>query len=168
MKELIYNQKNIPKDKWRYGFRTSAATGCGWIATHNALRLMGYPSHPEKLIRYYERQFPFLNGNFGTFILNILFFFKQRNFRVKLFRNSKKFDAAAKNSDVCILFYGWRNKYKIGFHYVTVRYDNGRFFGYNTYSNSTKPDNLGDSLQKFLKQKRYFRTFLITIQDKLI
>ena len=28
MKDLIYNQRKIPKDQWRYGFRTSAATGC--------------------------------------------------------------------------------------------------------------------------------------------
>ena len=41
MVDLIYNQKKIPKDQWRYGFRSSAATGCGWIATYNALQLMG-------------------------------------------------------------------------------------------------------------------------------
>ena len=166
MKDLIYNQKDIPKEKWRYGFRSSAATGCGWIATHNALRLMGYPSNPKKLIRYYEWHFPLINGNFGTFILNIVFFFKQRNFKVKLIGSAKKFDDAAKNSDVNILFYGWREKYKFGIHYVTVRYDNGRFLGYNTYSNSSaRPDNLGNSLQKFLKEKRYFRALLITIKD---
>lgn len=34
--DLIYNQRKIPKDQWRYGFRTSADTGCGWIATYNA------------------------------------------------------------------------------------------------------------------------------------
>ena len=26
MKELIYNQTQIPRDKWRYGLRSSAAT----------------------------------------------------------------------------------------------------------------------------------------------
>jgi len=52
--DLIYCQRDIPKEKWRYGFRTSAATGCGWIATFNALRLMGYRAEPEKLIRMYE------------------------------------------------------------------------------------------------------------------
>ena len=39
MNDLIYNQNDIPKDTWRYGFRPSSATGCGWIATYNALRL---------------------------------------------------------------------------------------------------------------------------------
>ena len=164
--EFIYNQKDIPKNRWRYGFRSSAATGCGWIATHNALRLMGYPSNPQNLIRYYEWHFPFINGNFGTFILNIVFFFRQKKFKVKLLVSSEKFDDAARKSDVCILFYGWHEKYKFGLHYVAVQYDKNRFWGYNTYSNSIKPDNLGNSLQKFLKQKRYFRAFLITIGDK--
>ena len=41
MKDLIYNQNHIPKEEHRYGFRASAKTGCGWVATHNALRLMG-------------------------------------------------------------------------------------------------------------------------------
>ena len=58
MDELIYNQTKIPKEQWRYGFRSSAATGCGWIAVYNALRLMGYYSSPENLIRYFERQLP--------------------------------------------------------------------------------------------------------------
>ena len=53
MDDLIYNQTKIPKEQWRYGLRTSAATGCGWIATYNALRLMGYAAEPEELIRYY-------------------------------------------------------------------------------------------------------------------
>ena len=54
MDDLIYNQTKIPKEKWRYGLRTSAATGCGWVATYNALRLMDYRAEPEELIRYYE------------------------------------------------------------------------------------------------------------------
>ena len=40
MDDLIYCQRDIPNDQWRYGLRTSADTGCGWVATYNALRLM--------------------------------------------------------------------------------------------------------------------------------
>ena len=66
MKGLIYNQHDIPKDVHRYGLRASAATGCGWIATHNALTLMGCRTDIEKLIRYYEWQLPLIHGNAGT------------------------------------------------------------------------------------------------------
>ena len=65
MDDLIYNQRKIPKQKWRYGFRSSAATGCGWIAVYNALRLMNYRAEPEQLIRYFSRQMmlPFSSRN---------------------------------------------------------------------------------------------------------
>ena len=58
MDDLIYNQTKIPKEQWRYGLRTSADTGCGWIATYNALRLMGYKAEPEELIRYFSEFYP--------------------------------------------------------------------------------------------------------------
>ena len=39
--DLIYNQNHIPREQYRYGLRASAAVGCGWLATYNALTLMG-------------------------------------------------------------------------------------------------------------------------------
>ena len=84
MDDLIYNQTRIPKNQWRYGFRTSAATGCGWIAVYNALRLMGYRAKPEGLIRYFERQLPLIHGNFGTSIWGPAAYFRKWGFPVKM------------------------------------------------------------------------------------
>lgn len=166
MNDLIYNQRKIPKNKWRYGFRTSSATGCGWIATYNALRLMGYHIKPEKLIRYYEHQFPLVNGNFGTFLPGVVFYFKQRGFGSKINIRRKQFDKAVKDSDVSIVFFYWRKKYKIGAHFVTVQYREDKFIGYNTFSTSSGPDNYGESLDVFLRKNKFFGCVLITIRDK--
>ena len=166
MTELIYNQTKIPKEQWRYGLRTSAATGCGWIATYNALRLMGYHPKPEDLIRYYERQVPLLHGNGGTIIQGPALFFQQHGFSVETMSVEARFDDAVKASDVCILFYYWRKKWKIGAHFVTVQYKGGRFTGYNTFRTSNGPDDYGTSLQGFLKEKRFFAPFLIAIKDR--
>ena len=166
MDDLIYNQTKIPKDQWRYGLRTSAATGCGWIATYNALRLMGYHPKPEQLIRYYERQLPLIHGNGGTIIQGPAFFFRHHGFPVQTLSVTERFDEAVKESDVSILFYYWREKFKIGAHFVTVRYRDGQFIGYNTYRTSEGPDHYGASLQGFLKKRKYFAPFLITIKDK--
>ena len=165
MNDLIYNQNDIPKRQWRYGFRSSAATGCGWIAVYNALRLMNYRAEPERLIRYFQRQLPLIHGNAGTSILGPAIFFLQRGFRVKLTANKKKFDSLAKESDVCILFYRWRKKWKLGAHFVALRYSDGRFNGYNTYKNSTGPDSYGPGLTEFLRKKKYFTPVLIAIRD---
>ena len=166
MKDLIYNQRQIPKEKWRYGLRSSADTGCGWIATYNALRLMDYKSDPKALIRYYEHQLPLVHGNAGTTILAPALFFKHHGFPVEWVSDRAKFDALAKNCPACILFYRWRKKYKFGAHFTTVRYENGRFIGYNTYTTSVGPDDYGESLDGFLRQKKYFAPVLIGIRDK--
>jgi len=166
MRDYIYNQNRIPKNTWRYGFRSSAATGCGWIATFNALKLMGYDADPEKLIRYYEWQFPLINGNFGTLLFGPALFFRRKQFQVKMIFNRRKFDAAVKNSDVCILYYYWRRKFRIGSHFVTVLYRDGKYQGYNTYRNSDGIDEYGNSLEVFLKRRKYFFTVLIAIRDE--
>ena len=166
MKDLIYNQTKIPKEKWRYGLRTSAATGCGWVATYNALRLMDYRAEPEKLIRYYERQLPIVHGNAGTSILGPALFFIHHGFPVKVTAKRESFDDVVKDSDVCILFYYWRKKCKLGAHFTTLRKDGDKITGYNTYTTSQGPDDYGSSLPEFLKKRGYFGPVLIGIRDK--
>ncbi len=166
MSDLIYCQKDIPMEQWRYGLRSSAATGCGWIATYNALRLLRYKAEPKKLIRMYEWMFPLVHGNTGTSMLAPALAFRRWGFPVKVLLDRKKYDEAARESDVCIVFYRWRKKWKLGAHFVTVQYQDGRFVGYNTYNNSKGPDDWTGSMAEFLKRKNYFGTVLICIQDK--
>ena len=166
MNDLIHNQKRIPKEQWRYGFRSSAAVGCGWIATYNALRILGYKAKPEDLIRYYERQLPLIHGNAGTSFWGPALFFRQQGFSVEVVARRERFDETARNADVSIVFYHWRNKWKFGAHFVTVEHKDGKFVGYNTYSNSSGPDLYGESLDGFLKKKKYFGAVLITIRKK--
>ena len=166
MNDLICNQRKIPKEQWRYSLRTSAATGCGWIATYNALRLMNYYAKPEDLIRYYERQLPLIHGNAGTSIPGPAIFFIQQGFDVKMSAKRSDFDAMVKESDVCILFYRWRRQWKFGAHFVTVRYADGKFTGYNTFRSSEGPDDYGTSLEDFIKKHHFFGPVLIAIGDK--
>ena len=166
MDDLIYNQTKIPKKQWRYGLRASADTGCGWIATYNALRLLGYRPDAEELIRYYERQLPLIHGNAGTTVQGPASFFRHHGFSVETMSVPAQFDEAVKKADVTILFYYWRRKYRFGAHFVTVQYQNGRFTGYNTFRSSTGPDDYGESLEKYLKARGFFMPFLTVIKDK--
>ncbi len=163
--DLIYNQHRIPKGQWRYGLRASAATGCGWIATYNALLLMGHNAEPKKLIRYFECQVPLINGNFGTFLLGPAIYFWQKGFKVKVTIKKNQFDQAVKNSDVAILFFYGRRKLKFGAHFVTLRYEDGRFVGYNTFANSTGPDDLGIDLKSFLEKQKKLGAVLTAIRE---
>ncbi|MBR7179495.1 MAG: hypothetical protein IKD27_08300 [Oscillospiraceae bacterium] len=166
MKDLIYCQHAIPKEELRYGFRSSAATGCGWIATYNALRLLGKRVNKEELIRYYERQLPLLHGNTGTSIWGPAAFFRHHGFRVQVELRRNRFDAVAAEHPVCILFYYWCKGLKLGAHFVALHKTDRGFVGYNTYSNSTGPDSYGDSLDGFLKKRGYFGCVLMGIKEK--
>ena len=166
MKDLIYNQTKIPKEQWRYGFRSSAATGCGWIATWNALRLMGYTTDIERLIAAYERQLPLIHGNAGTTFWAPALMLRKWGFSVDVVFRPEKFDEAASAADVSILFFHWHRRWKMGAHFVALHKQGEAFVGYNTYRNSTGPDNYGGSLQAFLKRQKYFGAVLIAIHDK--
>ena len=166
MKGLIYNQHQIPKEQYRYGLRSSAATGCGWIATHNALTLMGYHADTEQLIRYFEGQLPLIHGNAGTSFWGPALCLKQMGFPVEVILDRKRFDTAAKQADCCILFYRWQRKAKLGAHFVALHHRDTGFVGYNTYRNSTGPDPYGESLDAFLREKKYHACVLIAIRKK--
>ena len=166
MDDLICCQRDIPKEKWRYGLRSSAAVGCGWIATYNVLRLLGYKADPEALIRYYEHQLPLLHGNTGTSFWGPAEYFHRFGFGVKVLANPKEYDQAVREADAAILFYHWREKWKLGAHFVALHHTKEGFVGYNTFRNSTGPDRYGDSVEAFVKRRKYFGTVLITICDK--
>ena len=166
MNDLIYNQRRIPKDQWRYGFRSSAATGCGWIATYNALRLLGRNPDPEKLIRAYERQLPLIHGNTGTSFWGPAAMFKKWGYGVEMTAKRAEFDEVGRRSDVCLLFYHWRQGWRMGAHFVAVQYADGKFTGYNTTRSSMGPDNYGSSLTAYIQKRKLFGTVLIGIRNK--
>ncbi len=166
IEDLIYNQRQIPKHQHRYGLRSSAAVGCGWVATHNALRLLGYRVDIDRLIRYYEWQLPLIHGNAGTSFWGPALCFRKWDFPVKLVFDRKQFDEEAKNAQACILFYRWRKGVKLGAHFVALHHTGSGFVGYNTYRNSTGPDGYGESLDAFLKRRGYFGCVLTVIGKK--
>ena len=166
MKDLIYNQRDIPKDKWRYGLRSSASTGCGWIATYNALRLMRCSTDIDQLIRYYKWQLPLIHGNAGTSFWGPALCFRNWGFPVEICFDRRKFDDLLQRSDVCILFYHWKRKCKMGAHFVALHQTDSGIVSYNTYRNSTGPDALGSSLEEFLKKQGHFGCVLIGIKKR--
>ena len=163
MEDLIFCQRDIPKEQWRYGFRTSADTGCGWIATYNALKLLGKEADPEALIQFYQRQLPLIHGNLGTTILAPALYFKKKGYLVDWTSCYDRFDEMAKKSDACILFYRWRNKWKFGAHFAAMHHTQSGFIGYNTYLNSKGPDHYGQNLEAYLKRRKLFGAVLIGI-----
>ena len=166
MKPFIYNQTKIPKDQWRYGLRSSAATGCGWIATYNALHLLGWDAEIPDLISYYEHQLPLIHGTCGTSFWGPALCFRQWGFPTKMHFDSRTFDAAAREAPASILLFYWKKGVKIGAHFVALHHDGNQFVGFNTFRHSVGPDRYGPSLTEFLRRQHYFGAVLITIEKK--
>ena len=161
--ELIYNQNHIPKDRYRYGFRSSADTGCGWVAIHNVLCLLGKKTDIPELIRYLQWQMPLVHGNAGTSFWSPALCFQKWGYGTELIFDRNKFDEAAKNADACILFYRWRRKAKLGAHFVALHHTPSGFIGYNTYRTSTGPDPYGQSLRQQIRSHGWFGCILLCI-----
>ena len=122
MNDFIYNQHDIPKERYRYGLRASADVGCGWVATWNALQILGYKTDIPALIRYYEWQLPLIHGNTGTSFWGPAVCVRKWGFPVKIVVDVRRFDEAAKNADACILFYHWRSKCRLGAHFAALHH----------------------------------------------
>ena len=166
MGELILNQTQIPKEQWRYGLRSSAKTGCGWIALYNALILLGEEPNPEALIRDLEKQLPLIHGNVGTFCLGPALLLKKYGYSVNICSDTQRFDALVRKSDAAILFYYWRKCLHFGAHFVALQAAASGFIGYNTYTNSVSPDPYGKSLAQYLKNQGYFGCVLTAVRRK--
>ncbi len=164
MQTYICNQTKIPKDRWRYGFRSSAKTGCGWVAVYNALIELGESPLPETIIDALEHQLPLINGNFGTNVLSPAMLLKKWGYNVTLCSDVAKFDQMCRMSDVGILFYYWRKGARIGSHFVCVTAGEGGFYGYNTYSDSRGEDFYGGSLSAFLRNQKNFGCVLTCVR----
>ena len=164
MKDLIYNQNDIPEDRYRYGFRASKDTGCGWVAIHNALCLLGKRVDPEALIRYLQWQFPLVHGNAGTSFWSPAVCFQKWGYETELIPDRRKFDRAAKEADACILFYRWRSGARLGAHFVALHHTPEGFVGYNTWRSSTGPDLYGESLEANIRSRGWFGCILLCIR----
>ena len=163
---MIYNQRTIPKDQWRYGFRASADIGCGWIAVYNALCVLGRPVEIPWLIREFERQLPLINGAVGSFVGSPAICLHKLGYDLRISNDRSHYDEMAKEAPVCILSYYWRKKARFGAHFVALRWTGDHFEGYNTFANSHGPDNYGQSLEAFLKKHGYFASVLTMVRDK--
>ena len=164
MNDRIYDQTQIPRDRWRYGFRSSAATGCGWIAVYNALGMLGYRASPESLIRYFQRQLPLIHGNFGTSLWGPALYFRRWGFPVKMTARRSRFDDLARESDACILFYRWRRGWRIGAHFVALERRDGNFVACNASRGARGPESCGPSLEAWLGERGYFGAILTGIR----
>lgn len=130
--------------KYQYNDLYSDYNGCGWIATYNALLLMGKRVKPSSIIKWYESNNGLiLNGLFGTNPLSIAKYFRnQWKYTVKTgYCNLSKASSVETLSELikkgksAVLTFGWADltDIDVGAHNIAVKYDvnKKKFAAYN-------------------------------------
>ncbi len=159
---FIYDQEDKEIGKLRFGFFKSSFNGCGWIATYNALILLGKTPKAEDIISEYELTGAVLGGVFGVYPFAVSNYFRARGYKVKTTYNAKNVDKVAKKHTANILFY-WHSS---GAHYFATHWDGKQFIGYNVLGGK-KSELLGDSLsKKFHNNQKRRIGVLISISKK--
>lgn len=157
---LLLNQREAPASAFRYGFFRSGYNGCGWVAAHNACRILGDDVPPAEIISDFERYGAILFGLFGTSPAALTHFFRKRGYRVVTSAKRDRFDAMAKAADVSILWF-WHRR---GAHFIALHPTAQGFVGYNVYSDVRRPVLLGASVREFLEKRNYHAPRLIAVQ----
>ena len=155
----IYNQNTGIASQYWFGFFRSSHNGCGWIATYNALIMLGNPQEPYKIISYYEKWGALVYGAAGILPTAVASYFRSRGYTVTVSTNTSKFDKQAKSNTANVLFY-WHSN---GAHNIAVHWNGKQFIGYNVYSNSSGPVKLGTSIASFLSRNNYTGAMLTSI-----
>jgi len=149
MKTLIDDQSRRPANQIVMGstdgHNEGWYNGCGWVATYNALILLGTPRHPADIVNHFETSGgTVLGGVFGTYPYAIELYLRDLGYSVNhtLFPQLvMDIDEAIKASGAGILAYAHTS----AAHYVAIEYrkDIDKFIVYNDSFARTMSENLG-------------------------
>ena len=156
-----YIQNQGAAKVFKYGFNTSDNSGCGWIATYNALTylynkgLINYDPKVEDVIRPLDSFASFGYGYLGTNPLVMKLLLQSKGLKVDIITNKNKFEQSAKDADINIIVY--LGKHLTYGHYQMMEYDSvGDDFVFYTPSYHVKMD-------EYLEEHENDYTFLLAI-----
>ena len=149
----IYGQGRQPQDQLRIGpWGRGGSHGCGPFAVYNALYALdkncksdkpelqppNRSADPADIIRFFEEKGGFnLGGLLGSNPWTLVKCLKSKGHKAKISYLPRKIDRQLKENPVNILMYFWRKGFKIGGHYVMIRYIDEEYQIYNEHGNDT-------------------------------
>jgi hypothetical protein len=140
----------------QYGKYTSDYNGCGWIATYNAVKLMGEKEEVENIISYLNH-YTIVKGKFGTNPIGIKKYLKKKKFKLKSTFRINKFNDYAKHSYEGIVLYLWNGSC----HYVAFQKSGEQYRFLNEIYG--KEDDIR-TMKDFIKDAGVNIAYLITIR----
>lgn len=165
LKRIIYDQSAGDPAKAKMGYWKGEFNGCSWVATNNALSMVGKYTHASKIIKYFESWGSILNGAFGVMPDAIVDYLrKEKGLQVDwdLLPSKKKIDKNIKNSDASILLY----IHSSGMHYIAIRWNTStkKFEAYNVWSGRCRAFSYNSIQEDLLDSHSYTPVALICIE----
>jgi len=143
---LIYSQEDYP-EIFGYGpWGNIPDNACGAIAIHNANNILGLSTNYAYLYYLLNKSWPLITtggGYFGTKTSIISEYYKWMGCNVKSYTNMSK---VSTKHEAYVIFYPWKGDKLLDFgaHYVSAKYENGKFVVYNNSGKVEKYDTLDD------------------------
>ena len=128
----------------RYGFATVSHSGCGAVATYNALIFLGEYTPFDEVLSYYNQHMLQLNacGLAGTPVSLIAQYFRDLGHTVLVTDGWDEIDVLSKYADASILYYLFPATYwdidAYGSHFVAYHQTTNGYTGYNTAEGNGK------------------------------
>ena len=147
------------------GFSNFKHSGCGAVATFNAMALAGCTPVMPEIVDFYERKGLTMYGKLGINPRAIGRYLAKQGIAWKRYSKRNELDVVLNNGQCAILLYWWVGKKGCGAHYVTVdKYEDG-IKVYNVYGNRDVTYEFED-IQAFLEDGDYKRVVSMFVIDK--
>ena len=172
------NYQDAAESQLKIGYGVSRDSGCGWIATYNALLALGAQEHPADLIRHYEETGGTIAlGALGINPFSVADYFEKKGYQTEYeaLPKSQGLDEKIKASGAAILNYIWFRDDGLpgALHFVTVQWDEGRkkFVIYNSGAYGERDDDTRygvklpkPSVEEWLEEENYIPFSLILLE----
>lgn len=140
-------------------------SGCGAVATFNAMTLAGCTPVMPDIVDFYEHKGLTMYGKLGVNPRAVGRYLNQQGIQWKKYSKRSELDAVMKAGQCAILLYWWVGKKGCGAHYVTVEKDAEGIKVYNVYGNRDRTYEFSN-IEEFLCHGDYKRVVTMFVMDK--
>lgn len=149
----------------RIGSCTFAHSGCGAIATFNAMSMIGREPKIEEIVDFYEHNGLILNARMGVNPSGVKRYLKSRNVKWEFYSGKNDWDSKLSKEQVAIVLYWWVNRKGCGAHYIAMERTDEGICVYNEFGNRDTVYKYKD-IQTFLTTGQYKRMVAMFVIDR--
>ncbi len=149
----------------RIGSRNFASSGCGAIATFNALSMAGMKPDMVDIVDFYERKGLVFNAALGVNPAAVKKYLAKNGLSWKCYKGKQNWDACLGDNQVAIMLYFWVSPKGMGAHYVSMEKCPKGMRVYNVYGNRDEAYEYED-IQAFLGSGNYKKVVSMFVIDR--